>query len=209
MRIAIVKETSIFREGLVGVLSNEFESYNIIAVEPKQQEKLRDYIIDLLIIDIDTNVDTMSLINTYMKNNKQIIVWTEDANHPSLTELFKMDLNGYFFNGMEKKELVHAIQKIISGQHYIHEDLSQVLLGDYRDIHSRKERRPVGVFTNREWEVMELLTQGYSNNRISQKLYITDKTVKNHISSILRKLEVPDRTNAVITALKNQWFHVS
>ncbi|WP_208586138.1 LuxR C-terminal-related transcriptional regulator [Gracilibacillus suaedae] len=209
MRIAIVKEASIYREGLVGVLSNEFKAYDIIAVEPNQQEKLRDYIIDLLIIDIDTDIDTISLINTYMKNNKQIIVWTEDNNHPDLTELFKMDLNGYFFNGMEKKELVYAIQKIVSGQNYIHEELTQILLGDYREIHNRKERRPVGVFTNREWEVMELLTQGYSNNRISSTLYITDKTVKNHISSILRKLEVPDRTNAVITALKNQWFHVS
>ncbi|QGH36275.1 DNA-binding response regulator [Gracilibacillus salitolerans] len=209
MRIAIVKEASIYREGLVGVLSNEFRTYDIIAVEPKQQGKLRDYIIDLLIIDIDTDIDTISLINTYIKNNKQIIVWTEDPQHPDLTELFKMDLNGYFFNGMEKEELVHAIKKIMSGQNYIHEDLTQILLGDYREIHSRKERRPVGVFTNREWEVMELLTQGYSNNRISQKLYITDKTVKNHISSILRKLEVPDRTNAVITALKNQWFRVS
>ncbi|MGP4038825.1 LuxR C-terminal-related transcriptional regulator [Gracilibacillus sp. D59] len=209
MRIAILKEASIYREGLVGVLSSEFKAYDIIAVEPKQKEKLRDYIIDLLIIDIDTDTDTISLINTYTKNNKKIIVWTEDTHHQDLTELFKMDLNGYFFNGMEKEELIHAIQKIMSGHHYIHEDLTQILLGDYREIHSRKERRPVGVFTNREWEVMELLTQGYSNNRISQKLYITDKTVKNHISSILRKLEVPDRTNAVITALKNQWFHVS
>ncbi|MFD2656650.1 LuxR C-terminal-related transcriptional regulator [Gracilibacillus thailandensis] len=209
MRIAIVKEASIYREGLVGVLSNEFKTYDIIAVEPQQQGKLRDYIIDLLIIDIDTDIDTISLINTYMKNNKKIIVWTEDNDHPDLTELFKMDLNGYFFNGMEKQELVHAIEKIISGQNYIHEELTQVLLGDYREIHSRKDKRPVGVFTNREWEVMELLTQGYSNNRISSTLYITDKTVKNHISSILRKLEVPDRTNAVITALKNQWFHVS
>ncbi|WP_163583202.1 LuxR C-terminal-related transcriptional regulator [Gracilibacillus saliphilus] len=209
MRIAIVKEASIYREGLVGVLSNEFKAYDIIAVEPQQQGKLRDYIIDLLIIDIDTDIDTISLINTYMKNNKKIIVWTEDNDHPDLTELFKMDLNGYFFNGMEKKELVHAIEKIISGQNYIHEELTQILLGDYREIHNRKDKRPVGVFTNREWEVMELLAQGYSNNRISSTLYITDKTVKNHISSILRKLEVPDRTNAVITALKNQWFHVS
>ncbi|MGN8646354.1 response regulator transcription factor [Gracilibacillus sp. HCP3S3_G5_1] len=209
MRIAIVKEASIYRQGLEGVLSNEFKSYDVIAVEPKQQGKLRDYIIDLLIIDIDTNENTMNLIETYMENNKKIIVWTEDTSHPALTELFKMDLHGYFYNGMEKEELIHAIKKILTGQHYIHEELSAVLLGDYREIHSRKERRPVGVFTNREWEVMELLTKGYSNHRISEKLYITDKTVKNHISSILRKLEVPDRTNAVITALKNQWFRVS
>ncbi|UOQ87024.1 response regulator transcription factor [Gracilibacillus salinarum] len=209
MRIAIVKEASIYREGLVGVLSTEFKDYDVIAVEPKQQEKLRDYIIDLLIIDIDTKTDTMSLVEKYMENNKKIIIWTENQHHENLTELFKMNLHGYFFNGMEKEELIGAIEKIVAGNHYIHQDLAPVLLGDYRQIYNRKESRPVGVFTNREWEVMELLTKGYSNQRISQKLYITDKTVKNHISSILRKLEVPDRTNAVITAFRNEWFYVS
>ncbi|UOQ50314.1 response regulator transcription factor [Gracilibacillus caseinilyticus] len=209
MRIAIVKEASIYREGLVGVLSTEFKNYDVIAVEPKQQEKLRDYIIDLLIIDIDTKNDIMSLVEKYVENNKKIIIWTENPHHNNLTELFKMNLHGYFFNGMEKEELIDAIDKIVAGNHYIHQDLAPVLLGDYRQIYNRKESRPVGVFTNREWEVMELLTKGYSNQRISQKLYITDKTVKNHISSILRKLEVPDRTNAVITAFRNEWFHVS
>ncbi|WP_058308631.1 LuxR C-terminal-related transcriptional regulator [Gracilibacillus massiliensis] len=209
MRIAVMKEASIYREGLVGVLSNQLINYDVIAIEPKQQEKLDDYIIDLLIIDIDTQTDTMPLIQRYANNNKRVIIWTENPDHPELTNLFKMDLHGYFFNGMEKDELLHAIKKILLGGHYLHEDLAPILLGDYRQIHKRQAKRPVGVFTNREWEVMELLTQGYSNNRISKKLYITDKTVKNHISSILRKLEVPDRTNAVITALKNEWFQVS
>ncbi|SHM59909.1 response regulator transcription factor [Gracilibacillus kekensis] len=209
MRIAVIKEASIYREGLVGVLSNQLINYDVVAIEPNQLEKVDDYIIDLLIVDIDTETDVFSLIKRYSDKNKRVIIWTEDADHPELTNLFKMDLHGYFFNGMEKEELIHAIKKILLGGHYLHEDLTPILLGDYRQIHKRQVKRPVGVFTNREWEVMELLTQGYSNNRISKQLYITDKTVKNHISSILRKLEVPDRTNAVITALKNEWFQVS
>ncbi len=78
----------------------------------------------------------------------------------------------------------------------------------YRALNKREQHRPVGVFTNREWDVMSLLIQGYSNEKIGNHLYITEKTVKNHISSILRKLNVPDRTNAVLAALKNEWFYV-
>ncbi|MDX8047116.1 response regulator transcription factor [Gracilibacillus sp. S3-1-1] len=209
MRIAIVKEASIYREGLEGVLSNEFNAHDVIAVEPNDVEQLKDYIIDLLIIDIDTNSNYMNLIHQYRENNKKIVVWTENISHPDLIDLFKLDLHGYFYNGMEKEDLLRAVKKVMLGQHYIHEELSAILLGDYRNLHNRKDCRPVGVFTNREWEVMELLTKGYSNYRIGEQLYITDKTVKNHISSILRKLNVPDRTNVVLTALKNRWFYVS
>lgn len=209
MRIAIMKEASIYREVLLSVLSNEFNDYDVITVDPKQQDKLQDDLIDLLIVDIDTAADINSLIKHYIDNNKHVIIWTEDSTHPELTNLFKLDLQGYFYNGMEKEALIKAIKKILLGKQYIHEELAPMLLGEYRQLHNRQQKRPVGVFTRREWEVMELLTQGYSNQRISNQLYITDKTVKNHISSILRKLEVPDRTNAVLTVLRNKWFYVS
>ncbi|RCW77383.1 response regulator transcription factor [Saliterribacillus persicus] len=208
MRIAIMKEASIFREGLVGVIQDAFPNYNVIAISPKKQEELENYLIDLLIIDIDTRVDLMPLIHDYTKRNKRVVVWTEYMDHKSLVELFKLQLTGYFYNGMEKEELIHAIKKLLKGQEYIHEELAPILLGDYRALNKREQHRPVGVFTNREWDVMSLLIQGYSNERIGNHLYITEKTVKNHISSILRKLNVPDRTNAVLAALKNEWFYV-
>ncbi|MNW14545.1 Transcriptional regulatory protein DegU [compost metagenome] len=59
--------------------------------------------------------------------------------------------------------------------------------------------------TKREAEVLRLMAEGRSNKSIGEFLYISEKTVKNHVSSILQKLEVDDRTQAVITAIKNGW----
>ncbi|ENH98095.1 LuxR family transcriptional regulator [Gracilibacillus halophilus YIM-C55.5] len=209
MRIAVMKEPSVYREGLVGVLRSAFPRYETVVMNPQEEEKLSKYIVDLLVVDIDSHHDTIPLIQHYADQGKKIIVWTENLQHPGLVDLFRLQLQGYFFNGMEKDELVHAIQKILIGQPYVHEELSSVLLGTYREINNLKETRPVGVFTNREWEIMGLLTKGYNNEKIGTKLYITEKTVKNHVSSILKKLGVPDRTNAVLTALRNRWFTIS
>ncbi|GAE95233.1 hypothetical protein JCM21714_4448 [Gracilibacillus boraciitolerans JCM 21714] len=124
MRIAIMKEASIYREVLLSVLSNEFNDYDVITVDPKQQDKLQDDLIDLLIVDIDTAADINSLIKHYIDNNKHVIIWTEDSTHPELTNLFKLDLQGYFYNGMEKEALIKAIKKILLGKQYIHEELA-------------------------------------------------------------------------------------
>lgn len=206
MRIAIVKEPSIFLEGILSVMEVEFPNYDVVTTTPGNIEALDAYIIDLVIFDIDSKENLMPSIQRYLDKNKKVIVWTENMHHPDMAELFSMDLHGYFYNGMEREDLVHAIKRIIAGHPFVNETLAGVLLGTYREKTSKEPQRPVGIFTNREWQVMELLAEGYSNQRISETLYITDKTVKNHISSILRKLNVPDRTNAVLYALKNRWF---
>jgi two-component system response regulator DegU len=64
------------------------------------------------------------------------------------------------------------------------------------------------LLTNRELEVFELITKGYTNLQISYKLIISEKTVKNHVSNLLDKLEVQDRLNAVIKAVKNNWIRI-
>ncbi|MCF3943840.1 LuxR C-terminal-related transcriptional regulator [Oceanobacillus sp. APA_J-2(6-2)] len=69
-------------------------------------------------------------------------------------------------------------------------------------------QRPIGLLTRREWEVLGELIQGCQNEEIAMNLNISDKTVKNHITSILSKLRVKDRTNAVLLALRERWFYL-
>ena len=69
-------------------------------------------------------------------------------------------------------------------------------------------RRPLHLLTKRECEVLQLLTDGQSNRVIGETLYISEKTVKNHVSSILQKMNVNDRTQAVVMAIKNGWVEV-
>lgn len=210
MKFLFIKPPSILRDGVIGVLKEELFPVEVEAVEPNHKRlRHRIHESDLIIIDIDSsNFDIKITIDYCVQKNKKVIVWTSDLYHQDLVELFKMGIQGYFYNGMEKEELINGVNLVINGNLYIHNELSSVLLGDYRKINNKEPKRPVGVFTNREWDVMELLIKGYSNESIGGKLFITDRTVKTHVSSILRKLDVPDRTNIVLTALKNEWFYV-
>jgi two-component system response regulator DegU len=108
---------------------------------------------------------------------------------------------------MEKEELLHALNVIlVRNEVYIDPKIGEILLYNYLDLLKDLIERPVGILTLREWEVLELLSQGLSNSEIGSRLYIADKTVKNHVSSILNKLNVKDRTGAVVMAIKNNWI---
>ena len=78
----------------------------------------------------------------------------------------------------------------------------------YISFHQTEIRRPYHLLTKRESEVLQLLTDGQSNRVIGETLFISEKTVKNHVSSILQKMQVNDRTQAVVTAIKNGWVEV-
>lgn len=64
---------------------------------------------------------------------------------------------------------------------------------------------PLHLFTKRECEVLQLLTDGQSNRKIAETMDISEKTVKNHVSSLFKKMKVNDRTQAVVTAIRNNW----
>ncbi|GAA0493175.1 hypothetical protein GCM10008986_19540 [Salinibacillus aidingensis] len=208
MRIALLKEPSLMRDILVHELKSLFPTIEFTAYGPEDQETLQnDYeSITLLIIDLDTNMDESTIIDFYKSQNIKIAVWFSTLDNPDLFNLLKLNLNGYFFNGMEKEELTYAIQTIINGKRYVHPEINQIFLNDYSRLHNHAKPRPVGVLSKREWEVLELLTKGYKNQEIAKFLFITEKTVKIYVSSILRTLEVEDRTNAVLTAIRNKWF---
>ncbi|MCY8164961.1 two-component system response regulator DegU, partial [Bacillus inaquosorum] len=69
-------------------------------------------------------------------------------------------------------------------------------------------RRPLHILTRRECEVLQMLADGKSNRGIGESLFISEKTVKNHVSNILQKMNVNDRTQAVVVAIKNGWVEM-
>lgn len=207
-KIIVIKDASLLREGIIGVLETRLSQCHIKTVSGAEWERgtKRDRVADLVIIDLDTRANIYHMIDEYRQSQTQLIVWASSIDNEDLLKTFKMKLNGYLFNGMEADELIYAINKVLGGDCYIHPELSPVLLNDYVRMNTITKTRPVGVLSRREWEVLELIAQGCSNDQISHELYITDKTVKNHVSSILKKLNVSDRLNAVLFAMKERWI---
>ncbi|MBN6206727.1 response regulator transcription factor [Ralstonia pickettii] len=106
---------------------------------------------------------------------------------------------------MELNQIKSAINEILNGYSFIHPYFSSIILNEYSRVTNREVTRPLGLLTKREWEILERMSSGYQNEEIANQLLISDKTVKNHVSSILKKLNVKDRTNAVLAAIENNW----
>lgn len=86
---------------------------------------------------------------------------------------------------------------------FYNEELSQ--LHEFLSVKKAEATRP-SILTLRETEILTLIAQGYSNKQIARDIYISESTVKNHVSSIIRKLDVNDRTQAVVMAINNRWI---
>lgn len=210
VNINIIKKPSLIRAGMIYALQEKFGEQEIKAYSHHDYTTLynENNNVDVVIIDLDTDINVLTMIKYFTNENKKIIVCTSSFDNPSLIDLFKLNLDGYFTNGMEKDELQSGVVAVISGKKYLHESLVPILLEDYIRRIQKKPNKPSELLTKREWEVLELLIKGCKNKRISEILFISEKTVKNHVSSLLKKMDVPDRTNAILTALRNEWLFI-
>lgn len=205
--IIMIKDRDLVRDIVLEKLSEHMPENSWRAIDSLEFiEGGRELDCDLVIIDLSSKIDIYETIDYYLKKNVRIAIWTTELEKPILRNLFRYGLNGYFYNGMELSELVFAIKSMLNDQQYIHPKLSTILLNDYVRLTNKEPVRPKGVLTEQEWKVLEELGKGLNNGSIAKELYISTRTVNNHVSSILKKLHVSDRTNAVILAVKNNWI---
>ena len=164
--------------------------------------------IRLLIIDSESHLDLENVKEFYAPKGVKIATWISNIEHHQLERLFKLGLDGYLYSEMEELDLVHAVDYMLRGKVYIHPSLCAILLNQYVQLSSDKVSRPDGLLTPREWDVLALIVKGYKNKDIAKRLYVSSRTVNNHVASILKKLNVPDKTNAALYAIKNKWYTV-
>jgi len=104
----------------------------------------------------------------------------------------------------EPSVLIEAIRNVYNGQSYIQPNMTKELVREFNRVTlHEKDKGDGNSLTSREIEVLELIAEGMLNKEIARKLYISEKTVKNHVSNIFRKLNVSDRTQAAIYAFKH------
>lgn len=209
-KIAIIKRPGVLGEEVVNVINDYIKNYTLSVYEEQNYEQLfhSHKIPELLVVDVGFNINYLKVIDFFLERKRKVIIYMKhtEKTTPLLIKLFDKGLHGYFDFEMEVTELVTAIKKVLNGGNYIHPNLSCVLLNEYIRLKGEKAERPNGILTEREWEVLELIVQGMENDKIGQLLFISPTTVTNHVSSILRKLNVENRTRAASLALKNRWI---
>jgi two-component system response regulator DegU len=221
-KIIIVDDHQLFREGVKRILDFE-DTFDVVAEGDDGIDVIRlyeEYQPDVVLMDINmpqkNGVEaTAELLEKYP--DAKVIMLSIHDDESYVSHALKSGALGYMLKEMDADENVDAIKIVAAGGSYLHPKVTRNLVAEYRRLSERENkgsfhqteiRRPFHLLTKRECEVLQLLTDGQSNRAIGETLYISEKTVKNHVSSILQKMNVNDRTQAVVTAIKNGWVEV-
>jgi DNA-binding NarL/FixJ family response regulator len=218
IRVLLVDDHLLFRQGVHWALESE-EDINIIGEATDGREALRlagELEPDVILMDVNIpTVDGLEATKTLKINQPRIgvIILTAYDDDEQLFQAIRSGAAAYFSKGIEPSELAQAIRRVANGEYIIDGALldkpllASRVLKEFSNL-STIERTVQPYFaplSPREMEVLSSIAHGKSNKEIARALDISDQTVKNHISSILRKLNVNDRTQAVIYALQQGW----
>lgn len=223
-KIVIIDDHQLFREGVKRILDFE-PTFEVVAEGDDGSEAValvEQYKPDVIIMDINmpnrNGVEaTAELIEEYPDSKVIILSIHDDENY--VTHALKTGATGYLLKEMDADALVEAVKVVADGGSYLHPRVTHNLVKEYRRLSADEGgtdkyisqveiRRPLHLLTRRECEVLQLLADGKSNRGIGEALFISEKTVKNHVSNILQKMNVNDRTQAVVVAIKNGWVEV-
>ncbi|TDL32596.1 response regulator transcription factor [Jeotgalibacillus sp. S-D1] len=220
--IIIIDDHQLFREGVKRILDFE-ETFNVVAEGDDGAQVIdlyEEHNPDVVLMDINmpevTGVEaTSKLVEQYPDAKVIILSIHDDENYVS--HALKSGALGYMLKEMDADALIDAIKTVAEGGSYLHPKVTVNLVNEFRrlaeaeftgNFQQVEVRRPLHLLTKRECEVLQMLADGKSNRGIGEGLYISEKTVKNHVSNILQKMNVNDRTQAVVTAIKNGWVEV-
>lgn len=209
VRVLIADDHAMVRQGLKTIIELEDDMF-VVAQASNGEEAInlaRKERPDVILMDINMpGTNGIQAIKTLKEedSNYKIIVLTLHQDREYLFKTLQMGCEGYVIKDAESSVLIEAIRSVYKNQTYIQPNMTGELVKELNRVTlSDKERHFANNLTNREIEVLLLITEGMINKEIAHKLYISEKTVKNHISNIFKKLEVNDRTQAAIYALKH------
>jgi DNA-binding NarL/FixJ family response regulator len=209
IRLLIADDHELFREGLRALISatEDIELVGEAATGEQviaQAEELRPDVVlmDINMPDMDGILATRNILQVTPETG--IIMVTMLRDDSSVFSAMRAGARGYVLKGSKYRELLQTIRAVSSGQALFGPSIAARIMNffDLREaeIEPSSPEEAFPELTPRELEVLELIAQGANNNDIAEKLVISIKTVRNHINSIFGKLQVADRSAAIIQA---------
>ena len=167
---------------------------------------------DVVILDIDGSPDTGIEMARKIKQrlpNISVIMFTSNPNDNQLFQAMKAQAVAYLSKESTTEEIIHTLKRVARGEYPINESLqtrpkvAEHVLEQFQELSWQAEDETlISPLTVRETEILQYIAQGYLNKQIAAELEISEQTIKNHVTSILRKLNANARTEAVVIALK-------
>lgn len=211
VKIMIADDHSMIREGLKNLLELDGD-IQVIAVAVDGEdclEKLQLVKPDVLLLDINMPKKNGLEVLKSLKSRRsklKVLVLTVHNETEYLMKAVDIGVNGYVLKDSESAELKKAIFTVADGETYIQPSLIPAL--NAKMIETNKDAEKIKSLTKRELDVLKLLAVGMFNKEVGKRLEISERTVKNHVSNIFKKLGVTDRTQAAVFAIRNNLVQI-
>jgi DNA-binding NarL/FixJ family response regulator len=219
--VMIVEDHPLFRQGLRRVLETEADIKVIAEVEDGEQAvvKASDMLPDVIVMDINLpKLNGLQATRQITSNIEQarVIVLTAYHDDEQLFHALKAGAVAYYPKHVDPKVLISAIRAAHGGNYVIGEEVmakpqvASWLIKQFEElaVFDESPNEMFAPLSVREMSILQLIARGASNKEIARELKISRQTVKNHMSSILRKLAVNDRTQAAVLALRRGWIRL-
>jgi len=213
-QVLVVSHQSLFRQGIEHSLSGtgDIEISDVAEVNNEVLSKIDTLPPDVALVDIDGPSDGgMELVRIMKQRSPSIglIVLTSNPSDNQLFEVLKAQASAYLSKEVTAEQLVEIVRRVAKGEHPINESLTsrpkvaEQVLQQFQELSSRSEAEAlISPTTPRETEILNYIALGYLNKQIAAELGISEQTIKNHVTSILRKLNANARTEAVVVAIR-------
>src|ERR687897_3583918 len=209
VRVHLADDHTMFREGLESILtSHGGDGIEVVGRSSSGGEDALAFIEenkpDVVITQIDMNLNTAREVLSKIRSaspDSRIVVLTMHDNLHYLKALSKLGIDAYIHKSSSSEELIATIGTLSRNP-----DGNNVVVSMPRSLLERLGEEPAGTLSERETEIVVLTARGLSNRQIATELNLSEATIKRHLANVYAKIGVSSRSEAVRTALKEQWI---
>jgi DNA-binding NarL/FixJ family response regulator len=203
IRVAVADDHPLFREGLRGALAAcpDIDVVGTAATGAEAIALCAEHQPDVVVMDVHMpEVNGIAATRRIVAESPHIgvLVLTMFDEDENVFQAMRAGARGYLLKGADSDDIVRAVRAVAAGDAIFGPALARRLIGFF--VPGRTSALPFGELTQREREILELVAQGRSNADIAKVLYVSPKTVRNHVSNVFAKLQVTDRAQAIVRA---------
>ena len=214
IQVFVVSQQSLFQQGVEQSFSGieDIAISGITGVNDEVLSVIDNLPPDVALVDLDGLADSGLELARKIKQRSPsigVIVLTSTPDDSQLFQALKAQAVAYLSKEVTADQLVDTVRRVARGEHPINESLAtrpkvaEHVLQQFQELSWRSEAEAfISPLTPRETEILQYIAQGYLNKQIAAELDISEQTIKNHVTSILRKLNANARTEAVVIAIK-------